>query len=89
MKMSPHQTQNESVQGDDVVFPDHVVEYFDALVELLSAGRRGELVDEEVGKRSHVSHQCTSPDTLQDPEGHKMRLQSTHHPNTTNSRWIN
>lgn len=35
---SPHQTQDESVQGDYVVFPDHVVEYFDALVELLSAG---------------------------------------------------
>lgn len=32
----PHQTQNESVQSDYVVFPDHVIEDFDALVELLS-----------------------------------------------------
>lgn len=39
MLVSPHQTQDESVQGDYVVLPDHVVEYFDALVELLSAGR--------------------------------------------------
>lgn len=38
MQVSPHQTEDESVQSDDVVFPDHVVEYFDALVELLSAG---------------------------------------------------
>lgn len=38
MRVSPHQTEDESVQSDDVVFPDHVVEYFDALVELLSAG---------------------------------------------------
>lgn len=33
-----YQTQNESIQSDDVVFPDHVVEDFNALVELLSAG---------------------------------------------------
>lgn len=32
MQVSPHQTEDESVQSDDVVFPDHVVEYFDALV---------------------------------------------------------
>lgn len=38
MQASPHQTQDESVQSDDVVFPHHVIEYFDALVELLSAG---------------------------------------------------
>lgn len=33
----PHQTQNESIQSDYVVFPNHVIEYFDALVELLPA----------------------------------------------------
>lgn len=37
MQVPPHQTQNESVQGDYVVFPDHVVQYFNALVQLLSA----------------------------------------------------
>lgn len=37
-KRPPHQTQDESVQRDYVVFPDHVVEYLDALVELRPAG---------------------------------------------------
>lgn len=40
MQVSPHQTQDEPVQGDYVVFPDHVVEYFNAFVQLLSSGRR-------------------------------------------------
>lgn len=38
MQVPPHQTQDESVQSNYVVLPDHVVEYFDALVELLPAG---------------------------------------------------
>lgn len=38
VQASPHQTQDESVQSDDVVFPHHVIEYFDAFVELLSTG---------------------------------------------------
>lgn len=37
-QVPPHQTQDESVQCHYVVFPDHVVEYLDALVELRSAG---------------------------------------------------
>lgn len=37
-QVPPHQTQDESVQRHYVVFPDHVVEYLDALVELRSAG---------------------------------------------------
>lgn len=37
--ISAHQTQDEPVQSDDVVLPDHVVEYFDAFVQLLSSGR--------------------------------------------------
>lgn len=32
-----HQTQDESVQSDYVVLPDHIVEYFNAFVELLSS----------------------------------------------------
>lgn len=36
---SAHQTQDEAVQSNDVVLPDHVVEYFNAFVELLSASR--------------------------------------------------
>lgn len=63
----PHQTQDESVQRDDVVLPDHVVENFDALVELRSAGGYRELVHQEVCESSHVSHQCTCPDALQHP----------------------
>lgn len=35
--ISAHQAQDESVQSDDVVLPDHVVEYFNAFVELLSS----------------------------------------------------
>lgn len=37
-QVPPHQTQDESVQRYYVVLPDHVVEYFDAFVELRSAG---------------------------------------------------
>lgn len=38
MQISPHQTQDESVQSDYVVFPDHVIEYFNALVKLWPTG---------------------------------------------------
>lgn len=76
----PHQTQNESVQSDYVIFPDHVIEYFDALVELLSASGGRELVDKKICKRAHMSHQRTSPDTVQDPVGKKVRLQLVLHP---------
>lgn len=37
--ISAHQTEDESVQSNDVVLPDHVVEYFNAFVELLSSSR--------------------------------------------------
>ena len=74
-----HQTQDESVQGDDVVLPHHVVEDLDALVELLAPRRRGELVHQEVRERAHVGHQRAGPDPLQHPETKNTRTR-THTP---------
>lgn len=91
VQVPSHQTQDESIQGDDVVLPHHVVEYFDAFVELLSAGGCRELVDKEVCKRSHVSHQRTSPDTLQDPGGHRISkaVSASIQHNSVSSHWTN
>lgn len=65
--ISAHQTQDESVQSNDVVLPDHVVEDFDAFVELLSSSRCGKLIDEEVCEGPHVGHQSAGADAFQDP----------------------
>lgn len=67
--ISAHQTQDESVQSDYVVFPDHVVEYFNAFVELLSSSWRWKLVDEEICEGPHVSHQRSAADSFKDPRG--------------------
>lgn len=65
--ISAHQTQDESVQSNDVVLPNHVVEYFNAFVELLPSSRCRKLIDEEVGEGPHVGHQCAGADAFQDP----------------------
>lgn len=70
-KKIPYQAEDETVQSDDVVLPHHVVQDLDALVELLTARRRGKLVHQEIGKRPHVRDESAGPDSLQNPAGTK------------------
>ena len=46
--------EDQSVQGHDVVFPDHAVHGVNALVDVAAAGRLAELVNQEVTKRPEI-----------------------------------
>lgn len=62
-----YQAEDETVQSDDVVLPHHVVQNLNALVQLLTACRRGKLVHQEVSERPDVCDESTRADSLQNP----------------------
>lgn len=64
--ISAHQTQDESIQSNDVVLPDHIVQYFNAFVELLSSSRCRKFIDKEVCESPHMGHQCAGADAFKD-----------------------
>lgn len=66
---NPYQAEDETVQSDDVVLPHHVIQDLDALVQLLTARRRGKLVHQEIGKCPDVCDESSSADSLQNPAG--------------------
>ena len=61
-----HQSQDNSVDGDDVTLPDEITERLHTLVEMSLHGiRRGELRHQIVHKRAQMCRQTTRSYTLQ------------------------
>lgn len=62
-----YQAQNKSINGNDVVLPDDVVDRVDALVDVRPAGRVGHLKHEVVAELTQVRRQRPGTDAFQDP----------------------
>ena len=61
--------EDESVERDDVVFPNHAVHRVDALVHVAAARRLAELVNQKVAEGAEVGGDLLGSDPLQDLVG--------------------
>ena len=65
LMVAERHAEHESVQGDDVVLPDHAVHRLDALVHMPASSGFAELVHEEVAESAKMSRQLFGSNLLQ------------------------